>query len=139
FRHNRPMQPDLRTRALGAAYRGFVRPVLFRSGGGDAERAHHRTVRLVAALGAYPTALRAAQAAVGTRARPVQAFGVAFPNRVGLAGGMDKDGVGLSAWAGLGFGHVEVGTVTARAQPGNPPPRLFRLPRSRAVINRMGF
>jgi dihydroorotate dehydrogenase len=71
--------------------------------------------------------------------RPVEAFGVTFPNRVGLAAGMDKDGVALRAWPALGFGFVEVGTVTARAQPGNPQPRLFRLPESAAMINRMGF
>ena len=66
-------------------------------------------------------------------------FGVDFPDPVGLAAGMDKDGVALPAWPALGFGFVEVGTVTAHAQPGNPRPRLFRLPASEAVINRMGF
>jgi dihydroorotate dehydrogenase len=66
-------------------------------------------------------------------------FGVHFPNPVGLAAGMDKDGVALPAWPALGFGFVEVGTVTRHAQPGNDRPRLFRLPASEAVINRMGF
>ena len=66
-------------------------------------------------------------------------FGVRFPNPVGLAAGMDKDGRALRAWPALGFGFVEVGTVTRYPQPGNPRPRLFRLPGSRAVINRMGF
>ncbi|HLS41547.1 MAG TPA: quinone-dependent dihydroorotate dehydrogenase [Ornithinicoccus sp.] len=133
------MSPDLRSLALGAAYEGLARPLLFRTGGGDAEAAHQRTLRLVARLAERPGLLRSVRAAVAAGGTPVTLLGLAFPNRVGLAAGMDKDGVGLAAWAGLGFGHVEVGTVTAHPQPGNPRPRLFRLPRSRAVINRMGF
>lgn len=70
---------------------------------------------------------------------PVEVFGVRFPNRLGLAAGFDKNGVAISAWSKLGFGHVEVGTVTRHPQPGNPKPRLFRYPASRALINRMGF
>lgn len=66
-------------------------------------------------------------------------FGVRFSGPMGLAAGFDKDGRGLGAWGALGFGYAEVGTVTARAQPGNPKPRLFRLPADRAVLNRMGF
>jgi len=66
-------------------------------------------------------------------------FGVHFPGPVGLAAGFDKDGTGLKAWGALGFGYAEVGTVTAHAQPGNPGPRLFRLPADRALLNRMGF
>ena len=72
-------------------------------------------------------------------ANPVEVFGVRFPNPVGLAAGMDKNGVALPAWPALGFGFVEVGTVTAHAQPGNDRPRLFRLRDSTAIINRMGF
>ena len=67
------------------------------------------------------------------------AFGVHFPGPLGLAAGFDKDGTGLNAWGALGFGYAEVGTVTAHAQPGNPAPRLFRLPADRALLNRMGF
>lgn len=70
---------------------------------------------------------------------PATVFGVTFPNRVGLAAGFDKNGVALDQWKNLGFGFVEVGTVTRHAQPGNPKPRLFRYPADRAVINRMGF
>jgi dihydroorotate dehydrogenase len=70
---------------------------------------------------------------------PRTVFGIRFPNPVGLAAGMDKNGVALPGWAALGFGHVEVGTVTWHAQPGNPRPRLYRLPASGALINRMGF
>jgi dihydroorotate dehydrogenase len=66
-------------------------------------------------------------------------FGVRFPGPLGLAAGFDKDGVGLNTWGALGFGYVEVGTVTAQAQPGNPAPRLFRLPADRALLNRLGF
>jgi dihydroorotate dehydrogenase len=69
----------------------------------------------------------------------VSALGLEFAGPLGLAAGFDKDGVGVAALGMLGFGHVEVGTVTARAQPGNPQPRLFRLPRDRALLNRMGF
>ena len=66
-------------------------------------------------------------------------FGVRFPGPVGLAAGFDKDGTGLNTWGALGFGYAEVGTVTARPQPGNPRPRMFRLPDDRALLNRMGF
>jgi dihydroorotate dehydrogenase len=71
--------------------------------------------------------------------RPVEVMGLRFPNRVGLAAGMDKNARQVGAWGGLGFGFVEVGTVTPRPQPGNPRPRLFRLPPAGALINRMGF
>jgi dihydroorotate dehydrogenase len=66
-------------------------------------------------------------------------FGIRFPGPIGLAAGFDKDGSGLKTWGALGFGYAEVGTVTARAQPGNPQPRMFRLPEDRALLNRMGF
>jgi dihydroorotate dehydrogenase len=66
-------------------------------------------------------------------------FGVRFPGPMGLAAGFDKNGVGLSTWGAIGFGYAEVGTVTAQAQPGNPRPRMFRLPADRALLNRLGF
>src|ERR1700757_5332610 len=66
-------------------------------------------------------------------------FGVRFPGPLGLAAGFDKDGTGLLTWGALGFGYAEVGTVTAPPQPGNPAPRLFRLPADRALLNRLGF
>ncbi|MCG5455383.1 quinone-dependent dihydroorotate dehydrogenase [Micromonospora sp. PSH03] len=115
-----------------------VRPWLFRLGGGDAEAAHEWTLRRLAALSRRPAALAALRARYAVDA-PRTVFGVRFPNPVGLAAGMDKDGAALPAWPALGFGFVEVGTVTAHAQPGNPRPRLFRLPSSEAVVNRMGF
>jgi dihydroorotate dehydrogenase len=115
-----------------------VRPALFRVGGGDAEAAHEWTVRRLAGLSRRPALLAALRARYAVAA-PRTVFGVTFPNPVGLAAGMDKDGAALPAWPALGFGFVEVGTVTAHPQPGNPRPRLFRLPGSAAVINRMGF
>lgn len=115
-----------------------VRPALFRIGGGDAESAHEWTLHRLAALSRTPPLLAAVRARYAVAA-PRTVFGVDFPNPVGLAAGMDKDGVALPAWPALGFGFVEVGTVTAHAQPGNPRPRLFRLPDSEALINRMGF
>jgi len=133
------MPPDLRTRVLATAYRRVARPVLFRVGGSDAETVHHGTVRAASVLGRRRWAAAAVHRLLGVAPAPVDLLGLTFPNRVGLAAGMDKDGVGLRAWAALGFGHVELGTVTALPQPGNSRPRLVRLPASRAVINRMGF
>ena len=117
-------------------FESAVRPVLFRLGGGDAETAHEFTLHRLAGLGAGTRALLKSRYATDN---PVDVFGVRFPNPVGLAAGMDKNGLALPAWPALGFGFVEVGTVTARPQPGNDKPRLFRLPASQAVINRMGF
>jgi len=121
----------------GLGYR-LARSALFRLGGADAEAAHEWTLRRLAALSNRPLVLAALRARYAVAA-PRTVFGVDFPNPVGLAAGMDKDGVALPAWPALGFGFMEVGTVTARPQPGNPRPRLFRLPASAAVINRMGF
>src|SRR4030095_8555025 len=70
---------------------------------------------------------------------PKTVFGLNFPNPIGLAAGLDKNGVALPAWAALGFGVIEIGTVTAKAQPGNTKPRIFRLPAQQALINRLGF
>ena len=111
----------------------LVRPALFRLGGGDAEAAHEWTLRRLAA--AVPAAGGAgARCGPGTPSpRRARSSGCDFPNPVGLAAGMDKNGVALPAWPALGFGFVEVGTVTAQAQPGNDRPRLFRLPASEAI------
>jgi len=118
------------------AFERIVRPVLFRVGGGDAEKAHEFTLGRLARLGERTRSVLRARYATDA---PVEVFGVKFPNAVGLAAGMDKNGVALPAWPALGFGFVEVGTVTATAQPGNDKPRLFRLRDSEAIINRMGF
>jgi dihydroorotate dehydrogenase len=123
----------------GAAYRHLARPVLFRLGHGDAEIAHRRTLEALHRLARSPRALAVVARLIRAQPSPRRVFGVDFPSAVGLAAGMDKDGVALKAWPAMGFGYVEVGTVTAQPQPGNPRPRLFRLPESHALINRMGF
>ena len=118
-------------------YRRVVRPVLYRLGKGDAEVAHEQTLKGLRLLGRVPGVVRGlSRLQVGSE-RTV--FGVRFPSPVGLAAGMDKNGIALPAWRALGFGFVEVGTVTAHPQPGNEKPRLFRLVEHEAVINRMGF
>jgi dihydroorotate dehydrogenase len=107
----------------------------------DAEAVHQLTVRALALLSALPLLKRLLYRALAPRdpALRVSAFGVHFPGPLGLAAGFDKDAACAEGVAALGFGHVEVGTITAHAQPGNPRPRLFRLLPERAVINRMGF
>ncbi|NJM08979.1 quinone-dependent dihydroorotate dehydrogenase, partial [Candidatus Gracilibacteria bacterium] len=116
-------------------YRSFIRPLLFKSLR-DAEDAHEYTLQLLALLSRLPL-----QHLHGPRDPRLEreVFGVRFPNPVGLAAGMDKNGVALPAWAALGCGFVEVGTVTWMAQPGNVRPRLYRLQDDDALINRMGF
>ncbi|GGO60508.1 dihydroorotate dehydrogenase (quinone) [Nonomuraea cavernae] len=107
----------------------------------DAEAVHHLTVRALAVLSTLPLAKRLLHRRLAPRdpALRISAFGVHFPGPLGLAAGFDKDAACAEGIAALGFGHVEVGTITAHGQPGNPRPRLFRLVRERAVINRMGF
>jgi len=110
----------------------FLRPALFSL---DPEDAHRFTLASLDAahkLGLLKLLPRAT-------GKPVQVMGIDFPNAVGLAAGMDKDGAHIDALAALGFGFIEIGTVTPRPQPGNPKPRLFRLPAAQAIINRMGF
>lgn len=106
----------------------YLRPLLFRL---DPERAHNRTLALLARIPVFMPR--------GTGGKPVELMGLTFPNRLGLAAGLDKNGIAVSAFDRAGFGFIEVGTVTPRPQPGNPRPRLFRLPEHEAIINRMGF
>lgn len=109
----------------------LIRPFLFAL---DAERAHNLTLSLLAAgdsLG-LPCLSPASS-------KPLEVMGLQFPNRVGLAAGLDKNGTAIDGLSRLGFGFLEIGTVTPRPQPGNPTPRLFRLPEQEAIINRMGF
>ncbi len=103
--------------------------------------AHEQTLRGLRLLGRIPGAVPALTRSYGALPAGLErtVFGVRFPSPVGLAAGMDKNGLALPAWRALGFGFVEVGTVTAQPQPGNEKPRLFRLVESEAVINRMGF
>lgn len=116
----------------------IVRPALYKIGKNDPEVVHHRTLAALTSVGSVPP-VRAAMRRRYAAQAPTTAFGLRFPNPVGLAAGMDKDGHALHSWPALGFGFVEVGTVTRLPQPGNPTPRLFQLPRSKALINRMGF
>ena len=109
----------------------FYHPILFRL---DAERAHSLTIAALAAWGKAGTPLAPNVPRLATTVA-----GIAFPNPVGLAAGVDKDGRAIDGFFGLGFGSVEIGTLTPLAQPGNPKPRIFRLPEDRAVINRLGF
>ncbi|MET3806788.1 dihydroorotate dehydrogenase [Nakamurella sp. UYEF19] len=125
--------------ALETAYERAVRPVLFRLGHGDAETAHHSTLALLNRIGRSRSALRGLSLLLARNRSPRSVFGLDFPSAVGLAAGMDKDGVAVSAWPALGFGFAELGTVTAVPQAGNDRPRLFRLRSSEAIINRMGF
>ncbi len=107
----------------------------------DAERAHRLGFGAIRAVATVPGATRALRAYLGPHdpLMRVKALGLEFPGPFGLAAGFDKNAVGVDGLAALGFAFVEVGTVTAQPQPGNPTPRLFRLPDDRALINRMGF
>jgi dihydroorotate dehydrogenase len=111
----------------------LTRPFLF---GLDPEAAHDLTMNSMARLQNTPTQCLWAQTRV---ADPVTVAGLKFPNKVGLAAGLDKNGRCIDGLGAMGFGFIEVGTVTPKAQPGNPKPRMFRLPQSNALINRLGF
>jgi len=116
-------------------YERFVRPLLFSL---DAETAHHLAIGFLRGVSHVDLALRALNS-FQPAPKPKTVFGVNFPNPIGLAAGLDKNGVALAALAALGFGFVEIGTVTAKTQPGNPKPRIFRLPEQEALINHLGF
>ena len=117
------------------AYERLVRPLLFSL---DAEAAHHLTIALLRTASHVDVALRALEI-FQPRPKPRVLFGVRFPNPIGLAAGLDKNGVAIPAWAALGFGFIEIGTVTAKSQAGNPKPRIFRFPERQALVNRLGF
>jgi dihydroorotate dehydrogenase len=112
---------------------GLARPFLF---GLDPEAAHDLTLDAIAKLQQTPARCLWAQPRI---ADPVQIAGLRFPNRVGLAAGLDKNGRCIDGLGDMGFGFIEVGTVTPLAQPGNPKPRMFRIPAKTALINRLGF
>src|SRR5688572_20795054 len=114
----------------------FFRALLFRL---DPETAHRLTLQIIRFNGNFPPSRWLLTQLFRAPKKPVHAFGLTFRNPVGLAAGYDKDAVALQGLAALGFGHLEVGSVTPRPQPGNPSPRVFRLPEDEAVINRMGF
>ncbi len=121
---------------MSSFYRRWVRPILFRC---DPEKAHSWTLNSLAALGRSPVLCDLAHEFFAADALPVARFGIRFPNPIGLAAGMDKNGVALPSWQALGFGFCEIGGITRHPQPGNPKPRLFRIPETDALINRMGF
>lgn len=116
-------------------YEGLVRRLLFAL---SAEAAHNLAIRTLRAASHRPAALRQL-GRFRPPPKPTTIFGLTFPNPIGLAAGFDKNGVAIPAWAALGFGFVEIGTVTAKPQPGNPKPRIFRYPEQEALINRLGF
>ena len=111
----------------------LVRSVLFKL---DAEKSHDLTLKWMKRIANSPLKFLIKQKMIKD---PVTVFGIQFPNKIGLAAGLDKNGICIDAFAALGFGHIEVGTVTPRPQPGNPKPRLFRIPSKGGIINRFGF
>jgi len=116
-------------------YQRFLRPIFFAL---DAEQAHDAVMSLLEAGSQYPGMVRLT-AGKSLLKCPRSVSGIEFPNPLGLAAGMDKNGIALPAWEALGFGFMEIGTITALPQPGNPKPRLFRYPEQQALINRLGF
>lgn len=114
----------------------LLRPLLFRI---DPETAHHLTLRLLGLVGSVGPLRSFVSAIYAAPPSPVEAFGLTFRNPIGLAAGYDKDAVAWQGLAALGFGHIEIGTVTQLPQPGNDRPRMFRLREDEALINRLGF
>jgi len=122
---------------MGVIYEKLFRPRLFNE---DPEKAHEQALWALQHLStASPLCALLAWANRVNGARPIELFGLKFPNAVGLAAGFDKNAVAWRAAPALGFGHVEIGTVTLHAQPGNARPRMFRIPEHEALINRLGF
>jgi dihydroorotate dehydrogenase len=116
-------------------YSRVLKPLFFAL---DPEEAHDAVLAMLEAGSQWPSLIRiAAGKAIPSNPRTVA--GIEFPNRVGLAAGMDKNGIALTAWEALGFGFAEIGTITALPQSGNPKPRLFRYSPHQALINRLGF
>jgi dihydroorotate dehydrogenase len=115
-------------------YRRALRPILFTQ---DPETAHERTIEMLAAANGLP--LHAGRRPFTHAKLAVEVAGIRFPNPVGLAAGCDKNARAVAVWPHFGFGFVEVGTITAQPQPGNPKPRLFRVPEHGALVNRLGF
>ena len=113
-----------------------IRSLLFRL---DPEAAHQLTLNALRVAGNFSPSEWFLKQLYKTPSKPVQAFGLTFKNPVGLAAGYDKDALAINGLSALGFGHLEIGTVTLKPQPGNPYPRVFRLLEDDAVINRMGF
>jgi dihydroorotate dehydrogenase len=117
-------------------YRHCIRPALFWN---DSEAIHNFTIKVLARIGRQEVLCEAVESFCGAPELPVEVFGLRFPNPIGLAAGMDKHAAAVPVWESLGFGFSELGGVTWHAQPGNPPPRMFRVVPDSALINRMGF
>jgi dihydroorotate dehydrogenase len=125
------------TEFRGVLYKHLIRPLVFRL---DAEKAHHLTLGLMGLAVRVPGVFGLLRRLWETpKSTPIHCLGLTFKNGVGVAAGLDKNGEYLRLFEAMGFGFVEVGTVTPRAQAGNPKPRLFRLKASEALLNRMGF
>jgi len=126
-----PRAPRLPSMPLipGTLYRSLLRPILFSL---DAEIAHQLTLSMLSMMPPLPVAPDPPELRCSL-------WGLEFSNPIGLAAGMDKDAIAIGAWQSLGFGFAELGTITPRPQPGNPKPRVFRLPEHHALINRLGF
>jgi dihydroorotate dehydrogenase len=120
---------------MSNGYKRFVRPILFSL---DPETAHDVAIAGLRAVSHVDLALRSLKRFAPTP-KPSKVFGITFPNPIGLAAGLDKNAVALPAWGAFGFGFIEIGTITARAQAGNPKPRIFRCSKQLALINRLGF
>jgi dihydroorotate dehydrogenase len=127
-----PYSQLLYSMSVFSAYEDLLRPLLFVV---DPEKIHEYALNALSLASWLPVLNRKAPESPLRR----EVFGLSFPNPVGLAAGFDKNGVAIPALAALGFGSVEIGTVTAVAQPGNPKPRMFRVPEAEAIINRLGF
>lgn len=119
---------------LYSLYQPLIRPCLFTM---DPEKAHLLTMKMMSIASRSP--LLTSLVSQKVESRPCRVMGLDFPNPVGLAAGLDKDGEAIDAFAALGFGFIEVGTVTPKPQPGNDKPRLFRVLPAEGLINRMGF
>lgn len=121
---------------MGFLYDTIFKPVLFKQ---DPERAHGTAVFALKLLGQLGPVTKFLEKYNDLNLKPIQLFGLNFPNRVGIAAGFDKNAECYKATHAIGFGHIELGTITYQRQPGNPKPRLFRFPEDEAIINRMGF
>lgn len=121
---------------MGLIYQNIIKPILFKQ---EPERAHHAgvvTFKMMSKLWPIVSLMKSWNQ---VKMRPIELFGLKFPNHVGIAAGFDKNAECFQAAEALGFGHIEAGTITFHAQEGNPRPRLFRFPKQEAIINRMGF
>jgi dihydroorotate dehydrogenase len=120
-------------------YKKLLRPLLF---GLSAENAHDLTIRSLSAAEKIPGGISLLKMLYGMKQQKelkVKLGGIEYPNPIGLAAGLDKNGIAVGGFSSIGFGFIEVGTITPKEQPGNPLPRVFRLPIDTAIINRMGF